>query len=67
MEHISTYIVVAGEDLKTQFQKIAGDKMPRLRVLIVTSPPWGVYDETHDQALDSTQMKVKTLTHSRHV
>jgi len=31
---------------------------PPLRVLVITSPPWGVYEEKYDTALDALQIKV---------
>ena len=31
---------------------------PELRVLVLTSPPWGVFDEAHDKAVPSDQIGV---------
>ena len=31
---------------------------PELRVLVLTSPPWGVFNEAHDLAVPSDQIGV---------
>ena len=37
----------------------AENKRPKLRCLVVTSPPWGAFpNEPHDVALKSAQIKV---------
>ena len=43
------------------FKKIQGPDMPRLRVVILSSPPWGVLEDEHDRALESAEIKVITL------
>ena len=40
------------------FKKIQGPEKPRLRVVILSSPPWGVLEDEHDRALDTTEIKV---------
>jgi hypothetical protein len=45
------------------FKMIKGTAMPRLRVVVLTSPPWGVYpDEDHDTAVDKESKAVGTIT-----
>jgi hypothetical protein len=50
---------VVGEELKTIFDMIGkGTNMQVLRVLILTSPPWGVLEANHDIALDANEIEV---------
>ena len=49
---------VGGAALVSMFNELIKDK-PKLRVLILTWPPWGVYEkEEHDIALTNANKKV---------
>jgi hypothetical protein len=53
--------LVPGNKLFDLFKMIKGTAMPRLRVVVLTSPPWGVYpDEDHDTAVDKESKAVGT-------
>ena len=43
------------------FKMIVGPDKPRLRVVLLSSPPWGVLEDEHDRALESEEIKVIAL------
>ena len=43
------------------FKMIGTAGMPRLRVLVLTSPPWGIYNEDHDIPVHSENKAVRCM------
>jgi hypothetical protein len=51
--------VVTLEEIAVLMELISGPNRPRLRVVVLSSPPWGVFkDELHDTALTTPEMAV---------
>jgi hypothetical protein len=58
---VLTLHLVFGDELMAVYKLIAGEAMPRLRVLVLTSPPWGVYTDDHDVRLTDAEVEVCTF------
>ena len=50
------HCVVTGQRLRTAYNHLGTSQ--RLRVVVLTSPPWGVTKEPHDVLLTQEQMTV---------
>jgi hypothetical protein len=56
---------VQGAELLKLFQLIK--PTDRLKVLVLSSPPWGNFNEPHDTAPNEEQMRVTTTHDTEHV
>ena len=50
--------VTAEEEVPIMAEITAAKGRPELRVLILSSPPWGVFADTHDKPVPSDQIGV---------
>ena len=52
------FVVTMAEVLRVMRSITDGQGRPRLRVLVLTSPPWGIFADDHDKPLTDQQILV---------